>query len=124
VPEVLLVDDNLTQLRIREAVLTGAGLSVVSADTAERALELLLDPEIAGSLGVIVTDHLMPAASGAALVRGLRGTRSSIAVIVISGLADAKDEYTGLNVSFLHKPCPPEELITRVREALKGSKPL
>ena len=121
-PEVLLVDDNPTQLRIREAVLTGAGLSVVSADTAERALELLLEPEVAQSLGVIVTDHLMPAASGAALVRDLRHASSSIPVIVISGLADAQDEYAGLNVSFLHKPCPPEELIACVRDALKRSK--
>lgn len=121
-PEVLLVDDNETQLRIREAVLTGVGLSVVSASTADRALELLRDPKIACSVGVIVTDHMMPAGSGAALVRVLRGRFSSIPVIVISGLAAAESEYDGLDVGFLHKPCPPEQLIACVREALKRSK--
>jgi CheY-like chemotaxis protein len=121
VPEVLLVDDNETQLRLREAVLTGVGLSVVSASTAERALELLHDPDIAGSVGVIVTDHMMPEGSGAALVRALRGSYSSIPVIVISGLATAESEYDGMEVGFLRKPCPPEQLITCVREALKRS---
>jgi CheY-like chemotaxis protein len=122
VPEVLLVDDNETQLRIREAVLTGVGLSVVSASTAERALELLRDPKVAGSVGVIVTDHMMPAGSGVALVRLLRGRFSSIPVIVISGLAAAESEYDGMDVEFLRKPCPPEQLISCVREALKRSK--
>jgi CheY-like chemotaxis protein len=122
VPEVLLVDDNETQLRIREAVLTGVGLSVVSASTAERALELLRDPKIAGSVGVVVTDHMMPSGSGAALVRVLRGRFSSIPVIVISGLAAAESEYDGMDVGFLRKPCPPEQLISCVREALKRAK--
>ena len=40
-PQVLLIDDNLTQLRIREAVLCEAGFSVSSAPTAEQALEVL-----------------------------------------------------------------------------------
>jgi CheY-like chemotaxis protein len=37
VPEVLVIDDNPTQLSVREAVLTGAGFSVLTADSAERA---------------------------------------------------------------------------------------
>jgi len=37
-------------------------------------------------------------------------------VLVVTGLPEAEEEYGGLNVSFLEKPCPPEKLITRVKQ--------
>jgi hypothetical protein len=38
VPEALLIDDNGIQLRIRETVLRGSGMSVACASSAEEAL--------------------------------------------------------------------------------------
>jgi CheY-like chemotaxis protein len=121
-PEVLLIDDNETQLRAREAVLSGAGMSVVSASTADLALALLRDPAVVGSLKVIVTDHMMPVSGGTAFVHVLLNISPSIPVIVISGMAEAREEYAGMNVDFLYKPCPPEELIACVRSALNRCK--
>jgi CheY-like chemotaxis protein len=111
VPEVLLIDDNLAQLRIREAVLRAAGISVACASTAVEAFAFLRPRT---DVDVIVTDHVMPGVSGSVFVRQLHDLRPQVPVIVISGLAEAEEEYAGLGVTFLRKPCPPESLIRAV----------
>lgn len=120
-PEVLVIDDNPTQLCVREAVLCGAGFSVLAVDSAELALEVLRNDDASRGLRVILTDHVLPGASGAAFVRALREFSPSVTVFVITGMEEAEPEYSGLGVTFLHKPCAPEDLISKVREAIKES---
>jgi len=117
--EILLIDDDAMQLQVRETVLREAGFSVSGTSTAAEALALLRDPQAGRTLRLIVTDHVMPGASGASFVRELRRFSPAVPVIVVTGMAEAQDEYAGLNVSFLSKPCPPEELIRCVRAALQ-----
>jgi DNA-binding response OmpR family regulator len=117
---VLLIDDDPLQLRVREAVLRDAGVQVDVATTAESALALLR-ADAGKSIGTVVTDHVMPGASGAIFVRALRKLKPDVPVIVISGMAEAEDEYDGLNVAFRTKPCPPPELIGLVRRSLRQS---
>jgi DNA-binding response OmpR family regulator len=116
-PDILVIDDNPMQLSVRAAVLERAGFSVQNANSAEEAMDLLggVDAE---SLRLIVTDHMLPGASGAAFVRELRSFKPDVPVLVITGMDEAEPEYSGLGVVFLHKPCAPEELIARVRKAL------
>jgi len=71
-------------------------------------------------LRVILTDHVLPGASGAAFVRSLRESRPAVPVFVVTGMDDAESEYSGLGVTFLYKPCAPEELIRNVRQALRA----
>jgi DNA-binding response OmpR family regulator len=118
---VLLIDDDPLQLRVREAVLRDAGVQVDVATTAETALAFLRT-EAGERIGAIVTDHVMPGASGAVFVRALRQLKPKVPVIVISGMADAEEEYEGLNVFFRTKPCPPPELINLVRTSLQKTK--
>ena len=117
--EVLLIDDNPSQLTIRELVLREAGFPVSIATNVEGALALLRSPALASCLGAIVTDHVMPGASGADFVRELRRINPHVPVIVVTGMAEAEQEYENLNVTFLQKPCPPPELIRAVQEALR-----
>ena len=118
---VLLIDDDPVQLRVREAVLREAGVPVDVATTADSALALLRSGS-SDSIGAIVTDHIMPGTSGAVFVRLLRELKPGIPVIVISGMAEAEDEYEGLDISFRTKPCPPPELISLVRLKLNESR--
>ena len=74
VNQVLLIDDNPIQLRVRETILRGAGFQVSIATTAEGALAVLRTA--ANKFGVIVTDHVLPGASGADFVRELRSDHS------------------------------------------------
>jgi len=120
-PDLLVIDDNPTQLSVREAVLQGAGFSVLTADSAEKALQLLRDESATAGLRVILTDHVLPGASGDAFVRELREFSPSVPVLVISGMDEAEKAYAGLEITFLHKPCAPEDLIAQVRAALEIS---
>lgn len=106
-------------LRVREAVLRGAGFSVASAQSAEQALEFLRNEKVSRKLRIILTDHVLPGASGDVFVRKLREFGPSVPVLVITGMDEAEPEYAGLGVTFLHKPCAPEDLIAEVDKALK-----
>lgn len=121
---VLLVDDNPIQLSARQMVLRQAGLEVQVATSSDSALALLRTLSHANNVGVIVTDHIMPHATGSEFVRMVREVNPQVPVIVISGLAEAEPEYEGMNVIFRQKPCPPPELIDLVTQAVKKSEQL
>lgn len=112
---VLLVDDDPTQLRVRELVLRNAGFRVSIATTVESALALL--QVAAQKIDVVITDHLLPGRSGAELVRDLRRIAPEMPVLVLTGLSDIDSEYKGLGVSIRQKPLPPAELISFIRSA-------
>jgi DNA-binding NtrC family response regulator len=116
--QALLLDDNPTQLTVREMVLRKAEVESHVATKAQSALALLRSDPGRAKIGVIVTDHLMPDMDGVAFVRELRTFNPDVPVIVISGLPDADAEYAGLNVIFRVKPCDPDELIMLVKSAL------
>jgi DNA-binding response OmpR family regulator len=119
-PEILVIDDNPTHLSVREAVLSGAGFSVITAESAEQALDILKDRRTSKGLRAILTDHVLPGASGDVFVRQFRNLSPSVPVLVITGMDEAEPEYAGLGVRFLHKPCAPEDLIAEVRQAVAG----
>jgi DNA-binding response OmpR family regulator len=106
-------------LQIRKAVLDGAGFAVRTAMTADEALISLRSnvPD------VVITDHVLPGASGADFVRQLRTVEPDVPVVVVSGMAEAEDEYAGLNVTFRQKPYPAPQLIALVQELANPSPP-
>lgn len=116
---VLLVDDNPIQLSARQMVLSQAGHEVQVATNAESALALLRTLSQAEKIGVIVTDHIMPNATGSEFVQLVRAVNPRVPVIVISGLPEAEKEYEGMDVVFRQKPCPPAELIGLVEAAVR-----
>jgi len=85
---------------------------------ADAVFDLLRGPAFTAGLRVIVPDHVMPGVGGAVFVPELRHA-SSVPVVVVSGLVEAEEEYAGLGVRFLPKPCLPEDLIHQVRGALQ-----
>jgi DNA-binding response OmpR family regulator len=114
--QVLLVDDNPSQLKVREAILRNAGFQVSVATTPESALATIR--VFKDRIGVVVTDHLMPGCGGLGLVQQIRAGDNWTPIIVLSGLPDAESEYQGLDVVFRAKPFPPLELIELVRSSL------
>ena len=116
--QVLLLDDNPVQLTVRELVLRKALLETHVATNASSALAFLRSDVGRQKIGAVVTDHVMPNMDGVEFVKQLRSFNPDLPVIVISGLPDADQEYSGLNVIFRLKPCDPEELISLVKTAL------
>jgi DNA-binding NtrC family response regulator len=121
--QALLVDDNASQLLMREMVLRRGNIECRAASNPRSALALMRTETGRLNIGVVITDHLMPAMTGSEFVRELREFNQDVPVIVISGLPEADTEYNGLNVIFRMKPCEPEDLILLVRGALEWDTP-
>jgi DNA-binding NtrC family response regulator len=119
-PQVLLIDDNPLQLSLRETILRNAGFDVSIATTADSAMAVLRI--MRERIGLIVTDHFMPACSGSEFVRQVRADNLWLPVIVLSGLADTVSEYEDLDVVFRTKPLPAAELIHLVGSLLAGAR--
>ena len=81
-------------------------------------MAIMRSQPLADNLRVIITDHVMPGATGAEFVRALRRVDLVVPVIVISGLPEIDTEYQGLNVRFLSKPCPPQIMIDTVKQCI------
>jgi CheY-like chemotaxis protein len=88
---ILLIDDNAVQAATRQTILRRAGYFVIAALNPAWALEQFRDSEFPAEIALVITDHLMPAMSGAEFVRELRKTHPTLPVMVISGLAEAED---------------------------------
>jgi DNA-binding NtrC family response regulator len=116
--QVLLLDDDRVQLTVRQLLLQRGGIESRLCNNPEDALVLLSSKEGQETIGAVITDHLMPGMDGAEFVQRLRAFDPWMPVIVVSGLPDAETAYQGLKVSFLTKPCEPEDLIALVRTAL------
>jgi len=117
---ILLIDYNAVQAATRQTILKRAGYFVIAALDPARALEQFKDDEFPAEIGLVITDHLMPMMSGAEFVRELRKTHPALPVMVISGLAEAEDEYEGMNVTFRMKPLLPDHLLASVQRLIQS----
>jgi DNA-binding NtrC family response regulator len=115
-PQVLMVDDDPAQLRIRAIILRSAGLLVNVVTDVDSALACLRSTGC--EIGVVVTDHNLHGRSGADLVRELRLFAPSMPVVVLSGMPGIESEYDGLDVTFRFKPLPPDEFIALIQHFL------
>lgn len=115
---VLVVDDNAEVLEFVAQVLA-ADHHVLTAGSVQRALDLAR----ATPPDLILTDLMMPAGGGEALVRALRGDPRLAAtpVIVVSARGDERLRTALLSASvqdYVTKPFSPHELRARVRNLL------
>jgi CheY-like chemotaxis protein len=118
---LLLIDDNAVQAATRQTILKRAGYFVIAALNPGRALEQFQRGEFPAEIDLVITDHLMPGINGADFVRALRRTHAKLPVLVISGLEEAEQEYSGLNVTFRMKPLLPDNLLETVKQLVSAS---
>jgi len=118
---ILLIDDNAVQAATRQTILKRAGYFVIPVLNPERALEQFRNNQFPTPIDLILTDHLMPGMTGSEFVRSIREFQPSLPVLVISGLADAEDEYAGLGVHFRLKPLLPDNLLASVHHLVTGT---
>ena len=114
---VLIVDDEQQVLRLLRTALTARGYDVTAAASGEEALEILSRrlPD------VIVLDLVMPGLSGLDVCRAVR-ERSSVPILVLSARGEEQDKVRALDLGaddYLTKPFGMEELLARIRVALR-----
>jgi DNA-binding response OmpR family regulator len=112
---ILVVDDNPVQALTRKAILARAGLEAETVYSAEAAFAAI-ESDHASAICLVITDHIMPGESGCCFVKGLWERRTGLPVVVLSGLAEAEDDYVGLDITFRAKPIRPGELIELARQ--------
>ena len=116
---VLVVED---EPEVRRAIcrgLTRHGFKVFEADGIEHALEQVEAHRDA--IRVLLTDVVMPVASGIEVAREVRARLPQVAVVFMSGYADEAFAPTGVLQelgTILPKPFMPEEVALHIREAL------
>jgi len=115
---VLVVEDEEGLREVATQLLQAQGHTVLVAANAEEAIRQF---EENASIGVLLTDVVMPGASGPELTRRLVEQRPGLKVIYMSGYTeDAIVHHEVLNpgIAFLHKPFTSESLGRKIREVL------
>ncbi|MGD2067952.1 MAG: response regulator [Gemmatimonadota bacterium] len=117
---LLVVDDDVAVLRIACKVLERAGYAVLPASGGRDALERA---RTAGdSIDLVVTDVVMPGASGPELVEAIRRRNPALPVLYMSAFTEDDAIVEGVrddDVHFLPKPFTPRELVDAVASTLE-----
>jgi len=115
---ILIVDDNVALAENVAEVLELEGYRTAIAASAEDALPLALNDDLA----VLVTDFRLPGMNGAELVTRVRRARSGIRCIVISAYTDDQtmDRARDVGARFLAKPLSLTDL-TQFIATVEGS---
>lgn len=114
---VLVVDDESQILRSLRLILQGHGFDAVVVETGEAALD-----EIGRRMpDVLLLDLMLPGIDGLEVCRRVR-ERSSVPIIVLSARGEESMKVQALDLGaddYLTKPFGAEELLARIRVALR-----
>jgi two-component system NtrC family sensor kinase len=115
--KVLFVDDDEANLVVCEAA-CGADFDVVTASSAEAALECMRREEV----GVIVADQRMPGTTGVELLERVRVEFPDTVRVLITAYSDVQAAIAAINRGrvrrYLRKPWEPGELKAELADAL------
>jgi len=109
---VLAVDDDPLVLKNTAAMLADMGHSVLQAESAAEALDLLQRYRV----DLVLTDHAMPHMTGAQLAAMVNARWAAVPIILATGFAELPPG-TGAGLPRLAKPFTQEELARAIAEA-------
>lgn len=115
--KILIVEDEAKIARFLELELKYEGYEVDIATNGREGLEKGLSPEI----DLIILDLMLPVLSGIEVCRRIRQS-SNVPIIMLTAKDDVSDKVMGLDMGaddYLTKPFAIEELLARLRVALK-----
>ncbi len=117
--QLLIVDDNVTNLQVLHQTLDGRGYKLLVAKNGASALAIAAKAKPA----LILLDIMMPEMDGYEVCQHLQSNPElkDIPIIFLSALTDTKDKVKGLDlgaVDYISKPFQPEEVIARVNTHL------
>jgi DNA-binding NtrC family response regulator len=124
-PTVLVVDDEKNIRRTLEMVLTGEGYRVLEAESGEKALETLGNPQ--EPVDVAIFDLKLPGMSGLDALERLRADDATrdLPVIVVSGHATVHDAVAAIKLGatdFFEKPLNRERVLVSVRNSIRTAR--
>ena len=119
---ILLVEDEAELRALTRRVLEKHGYTVLDADSAGAGMALERDHT--GPIHLLLTDVVLPGASGRMLADELLTRRAWLKVLFMSGYTEDAVVHRGVlaaHTAFIQKPFSAEGLAAKVREVLDGS---
>lgn len=120
---ILIVDDDSGQRSLLNSFLRSQGFETATADSGERALEMLR----VGKFAMMISDVRMPGLSGLETLRRARQEHVTLPVLLVTAFTDIRDAVAAMRdgaVNYLPKPIDLDELLNSVRQAIGISKPV
>ncbi|GAA5035448.1 response regulator transcription factor [Terrabacter aeriphilus] len=120
---VMVVDDEERIRGLLAKSLSSEGHSVVTAATANAAIDRLGS----GAIDLVLLDLVMPGDSGLAVLRDMSQRQDTTPVIVLSGVTEVGVRVQALEhgaVDVVAKPFSLTELLARVRRNVGGARPV
>lgn len=118
---VLIVDDEPQIRRVLRTTLTSHGYAVMEARTGDEALDLIRSDHV----DLILLDVNMPGRSGLETCRDIRGS-GDVPIIMLTVRNTERDKVQALDAGaddYVVKPFGSEELMARIRAALRRTAP-
>ena len=118
---ILIVDDDPHFLRVLARILSGENFLVTSAAAACDALALLREAEF----DLVISDLRMPECDGLNFLESLRGTGSTVPVIILTAYGEVDTYLAAMNAGateYLNKPIQFDDLLKTVRSCLRARK--
>ena len=115
-PVILCVDDEENPLVLRKLVLEKAGYEVLTAQSAKQAWEVICSSPV----DLVLSDHLMPAMTGAELAKQVKAQFPNLPVVLLSGVNEIPAGYDCAD-AFLSKAEGPEHMCKQVAAVLNNA---
>ena len=115
---ILLVDDEIENLRVYEEILRDLHYRVYVRSDADAAIDLLAEGV---HVDLVVSDYRMPVKNGLEFVTELRRMRPFVPVIMLTAYGDIETYLRSSSLGvfeYIHKPISKEEFERIVRTAL------
>ncbi|HLJ85568.1 MAG TPA: response regulator [Candidatus Angelobacter sp.] len=111
---ILCVDDNEQSLSIRKVMLETRGYRVTACTSSTEALEVFKK----GGVDLVLTDYLMPALDGAALIDRIKELSPETPAILFSGKLKSCERDTRADLFLPKGAHAPVEILERIRVLL------
>lgn len=119
---ILIIEDEKSISRFLQLELSHEGYNVDYAYDGQAGLEKILE----GNADVIILDIMLPKMNGIDICKRVREEGITTPIIMLTAKDDVSDKVTGLDVGandYMTKPFAIEELLARVRVAIKNAPP-
>jgi DNA-binding response OmpR family regulator len=117
-PNILLVEDNLSLCDVIRRELSANGFQVDSVQAGLPAVEMLT----AGGYDAVILDWMLPDIDGLEVLRRLQAAQISVPVLMLTARAEEADRVIGLEVGaddYLTKPFSMRELVACLHALLR-----
>ncbi|MBP3038754.1 response regulator transcription factor [Bacillaceae bacterium Marseille-Q3522] len=117
---ILIVDDEISIVKICQRYLESEGFQVLTEENGEAALECYRK----NTVDLLIVDIMMPKMDGYTFVKHILELDENVPFLFLTALNQEKEKLYGLTLGaddFLTKPFSPRELVLRVKNILRRS---